>query len=85
MRYTTSWVRPSLPTEVEFAVGCQQVQDKKQNEVSPDWYRKQVDINCPLICRLCLKNKAINMLLRVFSFKKEPLTSFFLRCVQTLV
>ena len=22
---TTSWVRPSLPTEVEFAVGCRQV------------------------------------------------------------
>ena len=57
MRYTTSWVRPSLPTEVEFAVGCRQVQDKTQNEVSPDWYGKQVDINCSLICHLCIKTK----------------------------
>ena len=44
-----------------------------------------VDKSCSLICRLCLKNKEINMLLRVFSFKKQPLTSFCLRCVQILV
>ena len=65
MHNTTSWVRPSLPTEVEFAVGGRQ--DKKQNEVSPDWYGKQVGKNCSLIiCHLRVKNEEINMTLSVF-------------------
>ena len=82
MHNTTSWVQPSLPTEVEFAVGGRQ--DKKQNEVSPDWHGKQVGKNCSLICRLRVKNEEINMLIVLF-FKIQPLTSVCLRCVQLLV
>ena len=47
--------------------------------------QKQVDINSSLICHLHLKNKEINVMLRVFSFTNQPLSSSCLKWVQPLV